>query len=110
MNYDLAKELMEAGFPKLVDGGITPPTFAPTLSELIAACGGGWIPHPDNDPISSSMSKGILDFSLHASLHNGKTTWCAHYSDAYSENHFYGEGTTPEQAVGRLYIALKKKT
>lgn len=96
MNYELALELKNAGFPQtkewgLIGGGkwlppqnlmeyvnpVTAGAYAPTLSELIEACGAQF-----------------------ESLHSG-TNWFCNDTLLY-------EGPTPEEAVARLYLALNE--
>lgn len=103
MNYELAKELQEAGFPyfhfeefckatgcHLKDGiGRKEDVHKPTLSELIEACGedfsglwkkkGGWV----------ASSRFIVDEGI-----ANNQEWI---------------GSTPEEAVARLWLALNKK-
>ena len=90
MNYELAKQLKDAGFPK---------TFylydetqeignEPTLSELIEACG---------DKLENLTQS-----------YKGK--WCCNYY--YEEDENFGsdsDGSTPEIAVARLWLALNEK-
>ena len=99
MNYELAKELKDAGFPQTGDYGYSAdgqdqynyhrsiPELdhirKPTLSELIEACGDGF-------------------FRLSHSENNDGTEW-----DAESwESGEIETGTTPEEAVARLWLAL----
>lgn len=98
MNYELAKELKDAGFPQTDepnicghcgDGGPDTEVRYPTLSELIEACGdrfaslirknGGW----------ESNSKFLSNKDGTVDAHN----WI---------------GSTPEEAVTRLWLALNK--
>ncbi len=111
MNYELAKELKDAGFKQGSatgdhhDGGGwideenryyhhetgDPECYAPTLSELIEACGEGFdcLSGPIHDLMSGSLP----------------TIWIAEGdNDTYS-----GECATPEEAVARLWLALNKK-
>lgn len=90
MNYELALELRKAGFPQEGKGewvvwkGVTPsgnkPTmYVPTLSELIEACGKGWmILHRDKDG-----------------------EW-----DASNSRKEVSNCSTPEEAVVKLWLAL----
>lgn len=98
MDYSLAKELKDAGFPQ--NGGwytreigdflqmneTTPKdnnwVFCPILSELIEACGEG-IELLRND------------------IHEWK---------AYGSRGEFAKGSTPEEAVTRLWLALNKET
>lgn len=125
MNYELAKELKDAGFPQdgkgLYAGNIGPVnlesvspgevvgfahedfSYVPTLSELVDAC----------KPIKAD------DFGLVVSLDG----WLAYYNYiGYFEHHnkflfendtynvkAEGFGSTPEEAVARLWLALNKK-
>jgi hypothetical protein len=92
MNYELCKELEEAGFPQGDSGQwVFPPdklvsryydrVYVPTLEQLIEACG---------------------DFEfklLHASA-----GWCAETRGEVSLDH-----PTPSEAVARLWLAVHKK-
>jgi hypothetical protein len=92
MNYELAKELKNAGFPQGGKGGWAfPPdalvgrskdrVYVPSLSELIEACGDGFY----------QMQRGI-------------TNWrCI----GIKTKTFVGN--TPEEAVARLWLALNTK-
>ncbi len=112
MNYDLAKELMEAGFPQgclpfFCDGckkaqhndeGIDmcdcevnkyTQTYIPTLSELIEACGECFV-----------VLKAVHDMNQ----------WIA--SDALYDSGklgLIGIGSSPESAVANLWLALNRK-
>jgi hypothetical protein len=95
MNYELAKELKDAGFPQEGHKVIFPdkeiytfnePIHVPTLSELIEACG---------------------DCGL-ALIQTDQEAWEAKSGydvDDYTEK---GEGSTPEEAVARLWLAINK--
>ena len=101
MNYELAKQLKDAGFPlkqypseyegdaganEFRDGNIL--FIVPTLSELIEACG-----------------------EKFDSLIKYESGWCAGIyhtrTDSWAKR--YGKGSTPEEAVAKLWIALNKK-
>jgi hypothetical protein len=95
MNYELAKELRDAGFPQTGNGSsISPPDalvmrrgdriYSPTLSELILACG------------KPFKLEGNSEIASEASI------WVAE-SNAVSCN-----AATPDEAVGRLWLALRK--
>lgn len=115
MNYELAKELKDAGFPQYghnydeggnrcivqgrfiegnaKDGGTLEGTaYAPTLSELIEACG--------------------EDFKYLSKRDDGKWVGGNHSGKIvhgeYTE-HSYQFGETPSEAVARLWLALNKK-
>ena len=105
MNYELAKELKDAGFPlkytKVIyaifdlivydgdeevkkEGGFADYAIMPTLSELIEACGGYF----------SSLNRGI-DY------------W---FANGVKGVHGFNErGSTPEEAIARLWLALQNK-
>lgn len=93
MTPELLQKLVDAGFPRKVGYGVmnehgnNPP---PSLSELIAACGEGRF----------LLEKGFetapsgLDVTEH---------WIA------QRGMFKEVGSTPEEAVGMLYLVLKKQ-
>jgi hypothetical protein len=94
MIYELAKELYDAGFPQGGKGSWTfPPdklvtrhadrVYIPTLSELIEASGDAF-------------------YSLENHL---QKTWIAHFRYRASGM----SGSSPEEAVARLWLALSKK-
>ena len=103
MNYELSKKLKDAGFPQDPEGyelhtpdckgwdgpsDCTKETRAvvPTLSELIEAC-------------EPKMYR--LDYD-----DEGNDGYKAMAGTA--DNHFTGTGTTPEEAVANLWLALNK--
>jgi hypothetical protein len=105
MNYELAKELKDAGFPikghsEDHDGGFCYICYAtseqlqqpcvPTLSELIEECG-----------IFRVLE---LQSKENSAWYAGAGSW----SDAFGYE-FAGRGVTPEEAVARLWLALNKK-
>ncbi len=94
MTYELAKKLKDAGFPQ--NGFDKEPltwqekhhAYFPALSELIEACGAEFkelmrVPHP----------------------HLDKNPW---YCRGWETEIF--EGSTPEEAVANLWLALNNKT
>lgn len=86
MNYELAKELKEAGFPQMdIDENLSgePRPYRPTLSELIEACGEEFY----------KLTKQVEG-------------WYAMSMSALKE---IGPCPTPEEAVARLWLALNKK-
>jgi hypothetical protein len=111
MNHDLAKELKAAGFPNIKDlqhrqgREFIPPNgtvrvyslgdaadvenwFIPTLEELIAA-------------VFALVPDKFLDLSSRSDrdqLWSATSTWCI------------GSGSTPEEAVARLWLALQNRT
>lgn len=89
MNYELAKQLKDAGFPWPTDKEkYDICCWEPTLSELIEACG-------NNFELLTSRSVGIK--------------WRA---DSWPwgtlKKNVEGKGDTPEEAVARLWIELRK--
>ncbi len=107
MNYELAKELKDAGFPQEVDESIPAPhiflaperhvseptfqdelAYAPTLSELIEAIG-------------------VENFG--SLSHYGDEWICSFYNLDDSTRQVEGSGVTPEEAVARLWLALNPK-
>ncbi len=95
MNYELVKELKDAGFPLTHHEGeckrndCYEPQLCqsvPTLSELIAACGGNFY----------TLTLGLL------------SEWTA-YGAHYNLEKVHGIGSTPEEAVARLWLVLNKK-
>jgi hypothetical protein len=110
MNYELAKQLKDAGFPQNTDNQVLHPFFCtgwdkgnkctkkdqctvPTLSELIEACGGEFL------DLSTIEGK---DYVWEAC---GKYYCC----DEHGEGRKFGEGKTPEEAVAKLWLELNKK-
>ncbi len=100
MNYNLALELKKAGFPKdfTACNGETcnmsgePHVFGdPTLSELIEACGDGFK--------TLSRNIGGQKWITNAWYILGKST----------PPNTNIEGSTPEEAVSRLWLELNKK-
>jgi hypothetical protein len=98
MNYELAKQLNDAGFPQGGNGrSILPPdqivarshdrVYVPTLSELIEAC---------------VASRPGAPFRLYHK--NGK--WRAQLSNDQTSPWYFG--SSPEEAVARLWLALNK--
>lgn len=106
MNYELAKQLKDAGFPQKGAGSkIANPhahdddesveiTYAPTLEELIEACGDRFLGLLKHD-----------DKSGWTALKNGDVL----FLKDFSENPDLMLGSTPEEAVARLWLALNKK-
>jgi hypothetical protein len=108
MNYELANRLKKAGFPirgkVLAEGRIgnefhIVSEWFPTLSELIEACGEDFgmlrSPKDNMEDYMLESSKGFL-WTAQSSLIQG---W------RYIEN-----GSTPEQAVAELWLALNTKS
>ena len=111
LSLGLAKELRNAGFPNIQDlqhrqgrqflasdgrvsvyslGELAPPEnwFIPTLEELIAA-------------VFALVPDKFLDLSSRSDrdqLWSATSTWCI------------GSGSTPEEAVARLWLALQNRT
>lgn len=115
MTYELAKELKDARFPQRPHTPLSIPRMGiqeiehvdlPTLSELVEACGEGF----------ESLAR-----IPNVQLLNGRTGepigvyWYAYPTEeAYTGDCVvdccgYKSGTTPEEAVARLWLALNKK-
>jgi hypothetical protein len=99
MTYELAKQLKDAGFPNmqwmgyLTSIGIESfekDKHGPTLSELIEACGTGF---------------GNLILGQNRNL---PPLWKATAAGAVNEERF-NLGSTPEEAVAKLWLALNRK-
>lgn len=87
MNYELANELKDAGFPYQLDhyeAGIFP-----SLSELIEGCGDGF-------------------FRLEKSAGNNWTAMSGFDASGLIKEG-YANCPTPEVAVAKLWLALQKK-
>ena len=95
MNYELAKQLKEAGFPQpdtldvVCNDDYSKCAYAPTLSELIEACGDEF-----------------------ATLERKLDGWWAafHLHDGTLKIFTPTSGKTPEEAVAKLYLALHENT
>lgn len=107
MNYELTLKLKEAGLPlrKMppgkndedeevygIDGFYW---YVPALSELIEACGNMFVLH----------SPGSLDVNEEYYVHGD--VWTA-YSQR-KETNCHSEGSTPEEAVAKLWLQLNTK-
>lgn len=100
ISYELAKELRDAGFPNHERLGIghgdtflsgdDGMAYVPTLSELVEVC--------------DVLLKGELDL-----MHWGN--WVAGDHDGYQGDWITAraEGTTPEEAVARLWLTLNSE-
>jgi hypothetical protein len=110
MNHELAKKLKDAGFPQpdkyssgksgvgydisgdlnqydnccgMWGGDYTPDAYVPTLSELIEACN-----PTDNYCVLLNITKSWSSASMGSKI---------------------GSGSTPEEALGKLWLALQEK-
>jgi hypothetical protein len=92
MDYELAKSLMDAGFPQIGKGSLIGSlnklvwrsgdrVYVPTLEELIEACGENFV-----------------------SLHRQHDGWLAYAN--YAQRCF---AETAAEAVARLWLALQKR-
>jgi hypothetical protein len=89
MNFELLKQLQDAGFPFLEAHKREAHDGCPTLSELIEACGHNFGRlELDSKPLAESVK------------------WCAFDAESYRPTGYYG--STPEGAVARLWLALKE--
>lgn len=96
MNYELAKELKDAGFKYKTITHDENKRKLPTLSELIEACGDGL-------------------HSIRRGQWKGRGNWMASRDDVDEVGNSFpvepvGTGKTPEEAVAKLWLALNKKT
>lgn len=99
MNYELALELKNAGFPydweQLENLGVMPRSASiqttPTLSELIEACGEKFV----------RLEKVAAYFQAYSNI------WI--YGDRDTKGYIAASGSTPEYAVAYLWLALNKK-
>lgn len=93
MDYELAKQLKESGYPQIPKGitavypNFEDPPYIPTLSELIEAC---------------DIGGHILLIKLSSS-----EMWEAQHTKGTRLNS--GLGKTPEEAVARLWLELNKQ-
>jgi hypothetical protein len=110
MTYELAKQLKDIGFPQDGNGLSSSPPIAfenqkfepeeyvylPTLSELIEAC-------PKEIPYGRGM---FYHFEL--SFSSGMEEWTASYAIEHDLSKYFATGSTPEEVVAKLFIALNK--
>lgn len=82
MNYELAKELQDAGWVYKDGTRSVGPTATPTLEELIEACG-------DDNLLLGRDHKG----------------WSAQTNNKFTRT-FTDDYSTPTEAVARLWLAL----
>ena len=98
MNYELAKELKDAGFRQkdenCYNNRLSNPVYAPTLSELIEACGEKIAVFQDGTMWTAGKINTITT--------NGLMFFDAIFSCTVL-------ASTPEEAVARLWLALNKK-
>ena len=94
MEYELAKQLKEAGFPDIswfsliVNGSTDEIRYQmPALSELIEACG---------DKIDT------------IERHRKKGGWDADNGEWDNDKYICSHGDTPEEAVAKLWLELNK--
>jgi len=115
MNYELAKELKEAGFPQDTHFGYDPEGHvgclgdginkmpliicAPNLSELIEACGGSIQNYDDESQQLNCLKR------VYASDFSGRIVWEASTGTYRNAS----EGNTPDEAVAKLWLTLNKK-
>ena len=101
MDYELAKSLMDAGFPQIGKGSLIGPmnklvwrsgdrVYVPTLEELIEAC---------------EKNEGYEHFSLE----HQQLGWFASIEAQDEQTYCGSHQATAEEAVARLWLALKKQ-
>lgn len=106
MNYELAKQLKDAGFPQkgegIFEGGEgtdeLPDVYSPTLEELIEACG---------DRLMSVHR--TVPARVEKSDHWGAEAYFETGPDDEPRGSQLGLGQTPTEAVAKLWLALNKK-
>ncbi len=112
MDYALAKQLRDAEFlgsthwhddGSTIWAGTDRQLRAPTLSELIEACGHTWTEEGLEKPARFSLSWDKYPDSQ-------KDAWMATYfeEDGFPTGNI-GYGDTPEEAVARLWLVLNGK-
>ena len=137
MNYELARQLKEAGFPQEGNGYIAEHPeckgwdsphpdctnakrpYVPTLSELIEACGEKHYiarreltqVNPKRDETTTTTANGsrVMEYRNFCLFGYPGSKWVAAFG---LEGQYYdlkGEGPNPEEAVARLWLALNKK-
>lgn len=89
MDYSLAKEMKNAGFPQGKQAIKIGLPYVPTLSELIEACG------DDFDLLTHDRNRSFRN------RYREEHKW---WATSWSRQE--GGGSTPEEAVARLYLAL----
>lgn len=99
MEYELAKELKDAGFP-VKEYGYGPDVWkdgfvSPTLSELIEACGS------DFDSLKRYLNPNDDKWYWVAFAYQNRNQYEIKPTPMYS-------CSSPEEAVARLYLQLKK--
>lgn len=92
MEYDLIKQLEDAGFPFKGEE-----RYEPSLKELIVAC--------------TSTQGG--NFALHQNFRTDDRQWCAWLINSNAQNptayDFKEYSSTSEEAVGKLWLALNRR-
>ncbi len=105
MDYKLAKELKEAGFPfPWEDGDGGKFIEHPTLSELIEACGEEFDCLERNTNLMAT-SEGVVAWAATGSPIVQECPECK--LDVFQDRITMGK--TPEEAVARLWLKLQKK-
>jgi hypothetical protein len=100
MNYELVRQLREAGFPP---GEAISVCHVPTLSELIEACGNTWTEVGLEKPARFSLS-----WDTYPDIEKG--AWMATYlEEGGFQTGNIGYGDTPEEAVAGLWLVLNGK-
>ncbi len=101
MDYELCKELEEAGFPQKGSGFIKLKNaesfgdfvYFPTLSELIAACGHRF------ESLTQMRHVDENNYWIAEALACEQCGW---------ENYYVTRGITPEEAVAKLWLELNR--
>ena len=103
ISYDLGVELREVGFPQEIKGGIE---FTPTHPDIDS------VYYPTTDEIIYEIGEPFDCLWLPPEGVDGTQVYCAKLKHDWrkfigGKNHVMGK--SPEEAVARLYIALKKE-
>lgn len=100
MNYDLAKELKEAGFPGISFDGCTYYGTGAVMDVALCLC-----KHPTLEELIEAC--GDRELSLVKKLQEISRTYEWRAAVLHNDN-CVGYGPTPTEAVARLWLALNK--
>jgi hypothetical protein len=122
MNHELARDLKQAGFPQLGDGttyvDLTSKDsfYVPTLEELLVACTDMLKP---TEPMPGELHFFELYPNMNIAISGGSkdlgdsNEWVVGWSRGSSFEHIHARdnyfGKTPNEAVARLWLAVKTK-
>lgn len=119
MNYELLKQLADAGFPKDMDfrEAISDSAFIKINGRDVRVCADYETqPRYANPPTLSELIKACVDGDFILSTEFSEGAWVAGMGNkssvvrlGESEPTFIGAGKTPEEAVAKLWLALNSK-